>query len=384
MKTLICNNCVMDTSDRDISFDSNGICNHCRDAVQQLPKFKPTEAVANKQLQQAIDTIHSRSKGRKFDAVIGLSGGVDSSYLAHLACSHGLKPLIVHFDNGWNSETAVSNIRKIVEKLGLEYSTYVINWNEFKNLQRAFIKASVIDIELLTDYAIFSALSQITRKEGIPYVLSGDNYATEHGMPQAWTWHKGDVRNIRGINAHFGEMKIKSFPTTSRWAINPNKRPIRPGSVIKLLNLIHYKKDDAIRTLQEEYDWEYYGGKHYESTFTKFYQAHILPQKFGIDKRRVHLSAQIRNDEIDRKTALKELEIPLYNQLELKQDKEFVLKKLGFSEAEFDAIMQAPPIPHDHYPAYNNTPATKAKKTLKQIIPSSIWNAMRDAIYGKQ
>lgn len=350
MEHQICTRCVMDDTDPDLLFDSSGVCHVCVEAERKLPLYSFTEEMERSNLEQLASKIQQRKNG-DYDSILGLSGGVDSSYVALLAKDIGLNPLCVHFDNGWNSDTAVKNIRKIIDVTGFDLYTYVIDWPEFRDLQRAFFKASVLDIEVLTDHAIFAALFKIRKKHGIKTVLSGTNYTTEHGMPPSWLWNKMDVRNIKAIQRRFGDMTIKSFPTmnTLSWLL---MRKLQIGGIFEEpLNVVNYRKSEAMDRLKSRFDWQYYGGKHYESTFTKFYQAYVLPTKFGIDKRKVHLSALIRNGEIAREEAVKELAEPLYKPKELHEDKRFILKKLGFSEAEFDAIMSEAPVPHDFYPS---------------------------------
>jgi N-acetyl sugar amidotransferase len=287
--------------------------------------------------------------GKDYDCLLGISGGVDSSYLAYMARKLKLRPLVVHFDNGWDSELAVSNIQKIIEHLGFDLATYVIDWEEFRDLQRSFLKASVIDIEMLTDHAIFSALFGLARKHDIRCVLSGTNHATENGMPDSWVWDKQDLRNIKAIHNKYGSCPLQSFPTLNLWKWL-GIRYLKLGfEFVELLNFANYKATEAITVLENELGWRYYGGKHYESIFTKFYQAYILPEKFGADKRKVHFSSLIRNGEMSRKNALIELNSKPYSPDELKNDKEYVLKKLSFSENEFDGLMKESPRPHSDF-----------------------------------
>jgi N-acetyl sugar amidotransferase len=347
-KYQACVRCVLDTSDIDIEFNDNGVCNYCQSYDEEKRKLPVSRSNSSEELRKVVDTIKRRSKNKEYDCLLGLSGGVDSSYIAHLTGEFGLRPLIVHFDNGWNSELAVSNIQKLVEKLGYNLETYVIDWEEFKDLQRAFLKASVVDIELLTDHAIAVAMMRIAKTYNIHYILRGRNVATEYGMPRSWNWSKSDAKNIKAIHRKFGSKALKSYPMLGvlkrAWI-----KLINRFEFVDILNYIPYTKKAAIKTLSELYDWQYYGDKHYESTFTKFYQAYILPTKFGIDKRRAHLSSLIRNGEITREEALKELEKPLYDPRVFNDEKEYVLKKLGFSEQEFGEIMLAKPVPHNFY-----------------------------------
>lgn len=339
----------MDETDAEIEFDEKGVCNHCIDAFNEFPKYQFSDIEIENNLHNLSSKIKNEKKG-EYDSILGLSGGVDSSYVAFLAMQMGLNPLCVHFDNGWNSDIAVKNIKNIINVTGFDLITYVIDWPEFRDLQRAFLKAGVIDIEMLTDHAIFASLFDIRKKYNIKTVLSGTNFATEHGLPKTWVWMKMDLKNITSIQNQFGNMKIKSFPTMSplKWFI---MRKFNIGGTFEEpLNKINFKKMNAMQILIDKFSWKYYGGKHYESVFTKFYQAYILPTKFGIDKRKSHLSSLIRNNELSRDSALEELKKSLYEKNEFTRDKQFVLKKLGFSESEFQKIILNKPVNHDSYP----------------------------------
>jgi N-acetyl sugar amidotransferase len=341
----------MDTSDPEIRFDGEGICNHCRAAHLVLADIRRGWSVSGETLATLAERIKSAAEGHTYDSIIGLSGGVDSSYVAHLARQHGLRPLAVHFDNGWNAELAVENIQRLVDACGFDLETYVVNWQEFRDLQRSFFKASVVDIEIVTDHGIFAALIALAEQHGIRYILSGTNKATEYGIPDAWAWNKHDWTNISAIHREFGAVPLRTFPhiTFRRWlAIRALPFGLR---IVEPLNLVPYRRDEAAATLAGEYGWREYGGKHHESIFTRFYQGYVLPTKFGIDKRRAHLSARIRNGEISRDEALKALDQPVYTPEDLAVERAFVLKKLGFTNAEFDEIMRTPPKPHDAYPS---------------------------------
>ena len=349
MKQQICKHCLMDKTDPDIKFDTIGICNHCKDAEKKIHSYQFSSSESDVNLKNLAAKIKKRQRG-EYDSILGLSGGVDSSYVAYLAKKMGLNPLCVHFDNGWNSDIAVKNIKNIIDVTGFDLYTYVIDWPEFRDLQRAFFKAGVVDIEMLTDHAIFASLFKIRSKHNITTVLSGTNYTTEHGMPKTWSWAKMDLRNIKSIQKKFGDMKIKSFPTMNTFYWLVMRKFNFGGTFDEPLNVVNFRKNDAMVVLSKEFSWQYYGGKHYESVFTKFYQAYILPTKFGIDKRKMHLSGLIRNKELSREEALSELHKPLYDENELRRDKAFILKKLGFTESEFNRIMLKKPIPHDFYP----------------------------------
>jgi N-acetyl sugar amidotransferase len=339
----------MDSSARDIQYDAEGVCNYCRQFEKVIARYHPDESEANKRLNAMRAAVKRRAGKARYECVIGLSGGVDSSYVAYLAWKLGLNCLAVHFDNGWNSEISVANIKNIVQTTGFDLHTYVIDWPEFRNLQRAFIKASVIDIELVTDHAIFAAMYRLTREKKIQTILSGTNFTTEHGMPDDWSWNKQDLTNLRAINKEFGELPMRNLPTIGslRWQLML-KCGIGPRFE-EPLDLISYRKTEAMRVLREVFGWREYGGKHQESVFTKFYQGYILPAKFGVDKRRVHFSALIRNREMTRSEACEELKREIYDADELKAERAYVLKKLGFSEEEFEKIMALPVKRHDEY-----------------------------------
>ena len=348
MEYRICTRCIMDTSDPEIVFDEQGVCNHCHAYEEKASQKVYTGEEGSRRLREVVDRIRHDGRGKEYDSIIGLSGGVDSSYLAYQAKLLGLRPLAVHFDNGWNSELSVKNIENIVKKLGFDLFTYVIDWEEFRDLQVSFFKASVIDIELLTDNAIFASIYKIARERGIGYMLDGQNVVTEAVMPKSWVHLKSDLKNIKAIQKRFGTKKIRSFPTIGPW----RQLFYQFAGVLKpvyLLNYMPYNKADAMALLERELGWKYYGGKHYESIFTKFYQAYVLPQKFHVDKRRPHLSNLICSGQMKRDEALDAMREELYPAAELKNDREYVLKKLGFTEEQFDAIMKLPPRSHLDY-----------------------------------
>lgn len=346
----ICNRCVMDASIFDIEFDENGTCNYCKEhevKVSMTPFYK---GEAEEKLRQIVTKLKAKKSG-PYDSIVGLSGGVDSSYVAYQAVKLGLRPLAVHFDNGWNSELAVKNIEQIVTRLNLDLITFVIDWEEFRDIQRSFFKANVIDIEMVTDHAIFAAMYQIANKHSIRYILSGTNAATESITPSAWHHFKFDLRNLKAIHNRFGTIPIKHYPTLSVWKMAWNHY-VRGVKSVSLLNYLPYRKYEAMKILEQELGWKYYGGKHYESLFTKFYQAHILPEKFGVDKRRIHLSDLIMNGEITRLDALVELDNPIYDPIHLVQDRDYICKKLGFSKEEFLSYMATSEVSHYEFPSY--------------------------------
>ena len=350
-RITICTNCVMDTSDPDIRFDENGVCNHCLEFVEKkdLFFFSKEEEVNN--LRAITNEVNRRSKNPEFDVLIGMSGGVDSSYVCHLVKEMGLRALCLHFDNGWNSDISVSNIKKIVKKCNFELLTVVMDWVEFKDVQRAFFKAGVIDIELITDNAIYALAWKEAKKRKIRSWITGSNYLFEHGMPVTWSWPKQDSKNIKDIYKKYGRnKKIKNLPLYGphTYALI---RSINFGFVkqFKILDKINYDVVKAKKLLEEVYDWKEYGSKHEESIFTRFYQSYILPKKFGVDKRKVHYSALIRNQLISREESLGVISENPLKRNTIQRDKEFVQKKLGFSEEEFETMMDSQPIPHSNY-----------------------------------
>jgi N-acetyl sugar amidotransferase len=294
-----------------------------------------------------VARIKESGQGKKYDCILGLSGGVDSSYVALIAKQHGLRPLCVHFDNGWNSEIAVRNIHNIVNTLGFDLETYVIDWEEFKDLQLAYLKASVIDIEVVTDHAIYSVIYRLALRHGINYVLSGQNIVTEGVLPSRWGWNIKDFVNIKAIHKAFGQKPLRSYPLLSR---SMKKQIAKSGiETVEFLNWMPYRKAEAIQTLQHEVGWLNYGNKHHESIWTRFFQVYILPRKFGVDKRKAHYSNLICSGQMTKEQALSKIEKPAYDPALLEQDKKFVLKKLGLTEAEFEAMMAAPPRSHKDF-----------------------------------
>lgn len=340
---------VMDNiADDDIRFDEQGVCNYYYDYKKAEAEgvFKGAEGDAK--LEEFVNRIKKDGKGSQYDCLIGLSGGVDSTYVAWLVKSKGLRPLAVHLDNGWNSELAVKNIENIISKLGIDLYTLVVNWQEFKDIQLSYLKASVVDIEIVSDHAIFATMYKLAKEKNISYIISGTNIVTEHIMPPSWLYKKMDFANLKDIHDQFGTVKLKTYPYFDF------KKYVYYSSILKLypvsiLNYVPYNKKAIKEFITKELDWRDYGGKHYESIFTKFYQAYILPEKFKIDKRKAHLSTLICAGQMTRDEALKELEKPLYDPEELKADKEYVLKKLGLSPVEFEKIMKAPVRRHEEF-----------------------------------
>lgn len=339
-KFQACKRCVMNSDiDKDISFNEDGICNHCQryKLLVSSRVFKDDEAKVA--LSNLVSMIQKAGDGKEYDCIIGVSGGVDSTYVAYLVKSLGLRPLAIHFDNGWNSELAVKNIEKVLNKLDIDLYTYVVDWEEFRDLQLSFLKASVPDGEIPTDHAITALLWQVAVKHKIKYILSGNNFTTEAMNIPGWAYGHSDWRYIKGVHKKYGAVKLKSYPHYNFFYLF-YVTFIKQIRTVSILNYIDYNKEKVMSLLENELDWIYYGGKHYESIYTRFFQGYILPKKFNIDKRYGHLSDLINAGQITKEDALLELDNPPCPEKMQLSDKEYVSKKLGLTPNEFDKIMQ--------------------------------------------
>lgn len=352
----ICTYCIMDTSDPDIVFDDHGRCNHCRKAEKQLnsPPFSLPQSEKDVILAQIVNAIRADGKNKDYDCVIGVSGGVDSTYLAYSVKKLGLRPLAVHLDNGWNSELAVHNIEKFLKKLDIDLYTHVINWKEFKDLQLAFLKASTPDSEIPTDHAIHALLYSVAAKHNIKYVVIGLNQTTESILPKSWSHGHFDLKYIHAVHKLFGKTPLKTFPQLGLMHFG-YYRFIKRIQYVYFFDYIRYDRTEILQTLIKELDWKPYGDKHHESFYTKFFQSYILPAKFGYDKRRAHLSNLIVAGQMSREEALQQIAVTPYKPDELKHDKEYVAKKFGISETEFDTIMNLPKKEFRDYPSHENS-----------------------------
>ena len=328
----------MDTTDPDIRFDSDGICNHCYRYDELLPQRVFEGKIAKQKLKDLVANIKSNGSKNDYDCLIGVSGGVDSTYVAYLTKKLGLKPLAVHFDNGWNSELAVNNIRKMLDRLDIDLYTHVIDWDSFKNLQLSFLKASTPDGDVPTDHAINALLFQIADKQNIKFIINGMNFATESMSVPSWAYGHSDWKYIKSVHKQFLNTPLPDYPKFNLFDLF-RYSVLKGIKVVSILNYVEYNKDEVMGLISNELDWVYYGGKHYESVYTRFYQGYILPEKFNIDKRRGHLSDLIRSGQLKRESALIEIQKEGYEADLLAQDKQFVFKKLGISEVEFEEIM---------------------------------------------
>jgi N-acetyl sugar amidotransferase len=340
----------MDITDPHIEFDEDGVCNHCRRYEEQARQRLQREAEQQVTLQRLVEEIKARGRNKEYDCIIGVSGGIDSTYLAYQVKKLQLRPLAVHMDNGWDSELAVSNIENVLKKLGIDLYTYVLDWQEFKDLQIAFLKASVSDAEIPTDHAIWAALYHAADQRGISYILLGTNHATEGIFPRSWTYGILDWRYIKGVHDRFGKIRLKSYPHISLFKHRFFYPVIKRIQVVSILDYMPYNKREAAEILEQQLDWRPYGGKHYESIYTRFFQGYILPRKFNIDKRRAHLSTLIMSGQITRAEALEQIQHPPYAGYMFEEDMEYVLKKFELTTGQFDKIMALPIKTYQDYP----------------------------------
>jgi N-acetyl sugar amidotransferase len=340
----------MDTSDEDIVFDEQGICNHCKEfeAVLKRTQLKPDEAAAK--LYELLQMIKAKGKGRSYDCVVGISGGVDSCYTAYLCKEWGLRPLLLHMDNGWNSDISVNNIKKIVDKLKLHYQSYVLDWKEFRELQLAFLKSSIVDLEMPTDLAIAASLYEVASKHHIPFIVSGGNYTGEGILPLTWGYHVlKDSYLYRHIVKKFSSTRNKKVPYVGLWSEFYYKFVKRIKTVYPL-NYVQYNKDRAREFLKKEFDWRDYGGKHHESKITGFWQSYAMPTKYNMDYRRATLSSQIVSGQVTREEALKKLKDLPYDPAKVDEDKNFIAKKFNISVDELNYYLSQPPKTYKDFP----------------------------------
>jgi len=337
-----CTACVMDTTDSDIRFDKNGVCNHCITFTEVTAKrWYPSEVGAQK-LESIYTRIRKEGKGKDYDCILGLSGGVDSSYLALKIHEAKLRPLIIHVDGGWNCELAVQNIENIVKHCGWHLHTIVMDWEEMRDLQLAYLKSGVANQDVPQDHAFFSSLYNFSVKHGIRYILNGGNIATESILPRSWYWSAMDAINLRAIHKVFGTKKLKKFSPISFHRLYFYYPFIKRMVTIRPLNYMAYNKQFALQELKEKLGYKEYDGKHGESVFTKFLQNYWLPTRYGFDIRKPHLSSLIVSGQLTREAALQELAKPLYDEQSLADEKEYVAKKLGLTSEEFEMVLQMP------------------------------------------
>ena len=337
----ICSRCVMDTSDPDIYFDQNQYCNNCTDCIELSKSLRPKGKERIEKLKSTVKEIKQKSKGNKYDCLIGMSGGIDSSYLAYLVTELGLRPLALHMDNGWNSKEAVKNIKNVCAKLNIDYSSHVLDWNEFKDIQLSFLKSSIVEVEIPTDTAISGTLYRMAAKHNIKYIISGCNLASEGILPKKWFYDPNDKRLFMSIQKIFGKEKIKNFPFFD-YKRQFYYKFFRGIKMVYILNLYDYDKENAKKILNEKLDYTDHGGKHHESVYTRFVQSYVQPVKFNLDYRRATYSSLICSGFITRKEALKILENSPYEIDQIEKDIAYVSKKFGITEDAFKAILNKP------------------------------------------
>lgn len=347
-----CVRCVMDTTDPEIRFNDEGVCSHCLQFDQLSASIWSPDEKGAKLLEDMSEKIRAYGKGKEYDCIVGMSGGVDSSYLLYLAVRvMKLRPLVVHVDAGWNSELAVRNIENLCNGLGVELFTHVVDWEEMRDLQVAYLKSGVPNQDVPQDHIFFSRLYTFAIENKIKYVLNGANHATESVLPKAWGYNATDSRQIKAINKRFGTRPLKQFLLTGLFKTYVYYPFIKRMKLVRPLDLIDYNKEEAIEFLTKEFDWVYYGGKHFESRWTRFFQSYYLPKKFGYDKRLAHLSSLILSGQTTREDALKELENPPYDAATLDDDLEYIAKKLWISVEELEGFIDAPNRRHEDYPS---------------------------------
>jgi N-acetyl sugar amidotransferase len=349
----ICSRCVLDTTDEDIEFDAGGVCNHCRKFDAETSKGWFPNEEGKRLLLAKVEEIRRAGQGKPFDCIMGLSGGVDSSYLALKVKELGLRPLVVHVDAGWNNELAVHNIERIIEYCGFELYTHVLNWSEVRDLQLAYLKSGVANQDVVQDHGFFATLYHFATKEKIKYVLNGGNIATESVFPGGWHHAAMDAINLRAIHRRHGTVPLRDFKTISFFEYYIYYPFVLGMEVMRPLNFMPYVKSDALRYLKETIGYKEYGRKHGESVFTKFFQNYYLVQRFGYDKRRPHLSSLILSGQMTRAEALAKLEEPLYEEDELHRDKEYVALKLGISVEELESYIRAPKRYYSEFPNWD-------------------------------
>lgn len=348
----ICARCVMDTTAPDIEFDEKGNCNFCNHYFKELVKEIFSNDDGKKRLERLFTKI--KKENSRYDCLIGLSGGVDSSYVAYLVKNiYGLNPLAIHLDNGWNSELSVANVEQIVKRLNIDLYTHVLDWNEFKDIQISFLKSGISNIEIPTDHAIWAILIKKAAEMNIRYIIAGNNVVTESIMPESWLYGSKDSKIIKAIHKKYGKVKLKRYPSLSITNY-VDYLLLRGMKWIPILNYVPYSKSEAKKVLINDLGWRDYGGKHYESIYTRFFHAYYLPKKFGIDLRKAYLSALVCSGQISRDEALNELSKPPATDDILIKDRDYVIKKLGLTFTEFEEIMNSNNRTYNDYPNNHN------------------------------
>ena len=365
----------MDTSDPEIRFDENGQCNHCTSALERLQRDYLPDARGEAKLQALIAQMEEGGKDKAYNCIIGLSGGVDSSYLAFKSKEWGLRPLLFHVDGGWNTDAAQANVKNLAAWLGYDLQVYTVDWAEMQDMQIAYLKSAVANQDVPQDHLFFAVLYKKAEELGIGWWLSGVNLVSESILPKAWGYSALDGRQLRAIHRRFGSRPLRTFLTLSFYdyckffGYLPFFAPVK---TLTPLNLMPYSPDVAKKAMEEAFNWQNYGRKHDESRFTRFFQNYYLPVKFGFEKRRAHLASLIVSGQISRDGALKEMEKELYKAEELAEDIEFIRESLELSNVDWNSLMALPNRRHAEYPSYEMlfTLGRRVKRLL--LKPASI------------
>jgi N-acetyl sugar amidotransferase len=339
----ICRQCIMDESDPEIVFDQIGTGNHCHTYAQKIAQL-PKSIFGNdasQALEKVVEAIKNAGRNKPYDCLIGVSGGVDSTYVAYLTKKLGLRPLAVHFDNGWDSELAVLNVSNICKKLEIDLYSYVVDWEEFRDLQLSFFRSSLSNPEIPTDHGITASLYRVAAQHDISCIIVGVNMATEAIMPMSWTYHSLDYKLIKNVQKIFGTKTLKSFPKYSLFDVAKYSF-VKKIKRLRILDYIHFDRNEVMEIIKKELDWKPYGAKHHESHYTRFCQQYVFPRKFGFDKRRAHLSSLICAGQMTRAQALQEFAENSYTEIQMEEDRRYVAKKFNISLEEFDRIMAMP------------------------------------------
>lgn len=353
MKYQCCSRCVMDTTDQEITFDENGVCNHCHDFDERAIREWLPNAEGRKRWASLVDQIKASGKGQEYDCILGLSGGVDSSYLALKIREWGLRPLVMHVDAGWNSELAVSNIEAIVKHCDYDLHTHVVNWEDMRDLHLAYLRAGIANQDVPQDHIFFASLYHFATKNNIRYILSGGNLATEGIFPASWHGSAMDAINLKAIHKKYGERKLSQYQTISFFECYIWYPFIKKMRTLRPLNYMPYYKNAALRELEDTVGYKPYPRKHGESLFTKLFQNYYLPKKFGIDKRRPHFASLIVSGQMSRDEALEKLNEPIYDPSELEIDITYFCKKLRISRSQFDELMNKPVHHYSDFPNWD-------------------------------
>lgn len=358
----MCSRCVMDETDPEIVFDADGVCNHCIlfDSVTRA-YWHPNEQ-GSRLLARNLEKIKDAGAGKEYDCILGLSGGVDSSYLALKVHEWGLRPLVVHVDAGWNSELAVANIEAIVKHCGFDLHTHVVDWEEMRDLHLAYLRAGIANQDVPQDHVFFASLYHFATRNRIHYILSGGNLATEGIFPSAWHGSAMDARNLKAIHRQFGKRRLRTYSTIGFLRYYLWYPLVRGVRTVRPLNYIPYDKAQAVAELEQKVGWRSYGRKHGESLFTKLFQNYYLPTKFGYDKRKPHLSSLIVSGQMTREEALAKLQEPLYDPIERETDIAYFCRKLRITREQFDGFVAAPSRHYSEFPNWG-----RKQKVLKRV-----------------